>query len=90
MIRNGNSLKAKAVEKLLSNNNIEFRRGGACGGNHLRQPYLREYLGEGHPGLSDFPNADYAHFFAYYLGNYPGLSQGEIDWLCGIINSVEF
>jgi CDP-6-deoxy-D-xylo-4-hexulose-3-dehydrase len=90
MIREGNPQKSSALEELLNRNEIEFRRGSACGGNHLRQPYLKDYLGDQHPGLKDFSNAEYAHFFGYYLGNFPSLENSQIDWLCKTINTVEF
>ena len=31
------------IEKMLNDNNIEFRRGLSGGGNQLRQPYIKEY-----------------------------------------------
>ena len=54
------------LEKTLSKNNIEFRRGGAGGGNQLRQlPYLKKYVKN--IQISKFGNVEHMHFFGYYL-----------------------
>ena len=59
------------LEKLMKRNNIEFRRGGAGGGNQLRQPYLKNYI----KGLDikKFKNVEHMHFYGYYIGNFPSL-----------------
>lgn len=66
---------------------IEFRRGTAGGGNHLRQPYLKKLLGE--QKLENFPVVDYVHFFGFYIGNYPSLETGKIESLCAVLNAVK-
>ena len=65
---------------------IEFRRGSAGGGNQLRQPYLRERLGELY---KNFPNVDHVHFHGFYIGNFPSLEPKTIRELCQILNSVK-
>ena len=64
---------------------IEFRRGSAGGGNQLRQPYLRELLGD---VFHNYPNVDHIHFHGFYIGNYPSLEPQTIVRLCKILNSV--
>jgi len=71
--------------KRMSEENIEFRRGSAGGGNQLRQPYLRKILGETY---QNFPEVDHVHFNGFYIGNFPSLEEDKILKLCGILNSV--
>jgi len=71
---------------LLSKNNIEFRRGSVGGGNQLRQPYIKNYVGTNVP--KKYPITDHIHFFGFYIGNYPDLKKTEIDFICKIINSA--
>jgi CDP-6-deoxy-D-xylo-4-hexulose-3-dehydrase len=66
---------------------IEFRRGTAGGGNHLRQPYLKKLLGE--QDLSKFPVVDNIHFFGFYIGNFPTLQEDKIRSLCRLLNSID-
>jgi len=77
------------LEKVFHDNDVEYRRGSAGGGNQLRQPYVRK--------LSKFSNvdpasvtpiADHVHFYGMYLGNYPELDCNSIDYLCSIINRI--
>ena len=65
---------------------IEFRRGSAGGGNQLRQPYLRERLGDLY---QNFPSVDHVHFHGFYIGNFPSLEPQMVRELCQILNSVE-
>jgi len=64
---------------------IEFRRGSAGGGNQLRQPYLRELLGD---IFSKFPQVEHIHFYGFYIGNFPSLEERKILRLCEILNSA--
>tara|TARA_B100001057_G_C22832777_1_gene944021 strand:+ start:163 stop:1341 length:1179 start_codon:yes stop_codon:yes gene_type:complete len=75
------------LEKLLTKNGIEFRRGNAGGGNQLRQPYLRKYVKN--INLKNFPNVEHIHHFGYYIGNYPSLTKNKIIQLCNIINKLK-
>lgn len=76
------------LEKILSNNNIEFRRGNAGGGNQLRQPYLKKILKKNN--LKEFANVDHVHFFGYYIGNYPSLTLSKINKICTVLNDIEY
>ena len=73
-------------EKVLLKNNIEFRRGNAGGGNQLRQPYLRNFVKN--VNLKNFKVVDHIHFFGYYIGNYPSLTEPKIKKICDILNSI--
>ncbi len=75
------------LEKTMKNNNIEFRRGNAGGGNQLRQPYLSKYTKK--INFNEFKNVDHIHFYGYYIGNYPSLSQLKIKKISKILNSVK-
>jgi len=74
------------VEKSLTSNGIEFRRGSAGGGNQLRQPYLNKIVPKDY--WKQFPNTEHIHHFAWYIGNYPSLSERKIKEICGVLNSV--
>ena len=75
------------LEKLMIKSGIEFRRGNAGGGNQLRQPYLKKYLKR--INFNRFKNVEHAHFFGYYIGNYPSLKTKKINKICNILNSLE-
>jgi len=80
----------KFVQRLMGKmqeNGIEFRRGSAGGGNQLRQPYLQHIVPDGY--YKNFPEVEHIHFYGFYIGNYPDLSDEEVDDLCNILNSVE-
>ena len=76
----------RKLTTLLDNNEIEYRRGSAGGGNQLRQPYLKNlfpvkfYL--------KFKNTEHVHFYGMYIGNYPSLSKENIDLIINTINSA--
>jgi len=74
------------LEKILNKFNIEFRRGGAGGGNQLRQPYLKNYLKN--ITKKNFKNVDHMHFFGYYIGNFPNLKKEKIKKICRILNAI--
>ena len=74
------------LEKMMRMNNIEFRRGNAGGGNQLRQPYLYQYTKK--INLKNYKNVDHVHFYGYYIGNYPSLSEIKIKKICKILNSI--
>ena len=65
---------------------IEFRRGSAGGGNQIRQPYMKGIVPDNHH--LNFPEVEHVHFYGFYIGNFPSLSNEEVDELCVIINSV--
>jgi len=71
----------------MKENGVEFRRGSAGGGNQLRQPYLQGVVPDGY--YKSFPEVEHIHFYGFYIGNYPDLSDKEVDDICNILNSVE-
>lgn len=78
-------LMSDLCEQLL-NHSIEFRRGSAGGGNQLRQPYLRDFVGA--EEWLQYPNTEHVHFYGLYIGNFPNLTDHEIDYILDVINSV--
>ena len=70
----------------MQDESIEFRRGSAGGGNQLRQPYVRKFLGN---VFMDFPEVEHIHFFGFYIGNFPSLEEEEVLMLCNKLNSVD-
>lgn len=78
------------VQKLMikmRESGVEFRRGSAGGGNQIRQPYLKGIVPKDHH--LDFPQTEHVHFYGFYIGNFPDLTNDEIDEICAIVNSVE-
>ena len=65
---------------------VEFRRGSAGGGNQIRQPYLKGIVPDGHH--REFPETEHVHFYGFYIGNFPDLSDEKVDEFCAILNSV--
>ncbi len=78
----------KILENTLIKKSIEFRRGNAGGGNQLRQPYLKPYLKN--INLKNFKEVDHIHFFGYYIGNYPSLTNDKIRKICKILNFISY
>lgn len=77
----------RRVCSALDQNEIEYRVGGAGGGNQLRQPYLRDLLP--HPEyFTEFQSAEHMHFYGCYIGNFPELALEDVDFICQIINDA--
>lgn len=74
------------VTSLLRACRVEFRRGTSGGGNHLRQPYLRNRVGP--VDLENFPHVEHVHFYGMYLGNFPELEPEKIGKLCELLNQL--
>jgi CDP-6-deoxy-D-xylo-4-hexulose-3-dehydrase len=77
------------VQRLMSKmrqSGVEFRRGSAGGGNQIRQPYLTSLVPIDHH--KEFPQVEHIHFFGFYIGNFPDLTNAEVDEICALINSV--
>ena len=72
--------------KVMSESGVEYRRGSAGGGNQTRQPYIKEMLPKG--SYLNYPETEHIHFFGFYIGNFPDLSDSDIDDICSILNSV--
>ena len=75
----------KKLEINMKDNNIEFRKGMAGGGNQLMQPYIKKYIKNFK--INDFKEVNHIHHYGYYIGNYPDLKKEKIDKICKIINS---
>jgi CDP-6-deoxy-D-xylo-4-hexulose-3-dehydrase len=86
VLRRPDAAFCQRVIQVLHEHGVEFRRGTAGGGNQLRQPYLRQLLGE--PDLSRFPIVEHVHFYGFYIGNYPGLECEKILTLCSLLNDI--
>ncbi len=86
ILKDGTPEKVERVMNVLRENKIEFRRGLSGGGNQVRQPYLRPYVGPDE--YKKFPKTDYCHFYGFYIGNYPGLPESKIKQLCELLNKV--
>jgi len=85
ILKEPSDLLAKKLMEAMEENQIEYRRGSAGGGNQLRQPYLKNYSDQ---VFSDFPNVEHIHFYGFYIGNYPDLKRQEIVDICKVINSI--
>lgn len=70
----------------MKENEIEFRRGSAGGGNQIRQPYLNGIVPQNHH--LNFPQVEHVHFFGFYIGNFPDLMLEEVDSICEVLNKV--
>jgi len=84
ILRKPDTMLRDNVMQALRSRGIEFRRGTSGGGNQLRHPYIKNYLGE--LDLKDFPNVDHVHFYGFYIGNYPELERDKILELCQLLN----
>ena len=76
----------KKLTSLLDNEEIEYRRGSAGGGNQLRQPYLKNIFPD--KFYLKFKNTEHVHFYGMYIGNYPTLSKENIDLIIKTVNSA--
>lgn len=85
VLREPNRDLCQNVMNAMKQHGVEFRRGLSGGGNQVRQPYLRKYVGA--EAWKDFPRVDHVHFYGFYLGNYPGLEPEKILQLCELLNS---
>lgn len=86
VIRDPNPILYENVVDALHSHNVEFRRGTSGGGNQLRQPYIKPYVGD--DAYKNFPKVDHIHFYGFYIGNYPDLEQEKIMQLCDILNAL--
>ena len=74
------------LEDAMRASGVEFRRGSAGGGNQLRQPYLKDLVDT--TEWEKFPETEHIHFFGWYIGNFPGLSEEKIVSLCDLLNKT--
>ncbi|HVC97348.1 MAG TPA: hypothetical protein VND64_26945, partial [Pirellulales bacterium] len=87
VLRRADPVLGREVTTALAGSGVEFRRGTAGGGNQLRQPYLRKFLGR--DLWREFPRVDHIHFYGYYIGNYPELPRWKIERLCEVLNELQ-
>ena len=86
ILKNADTNLMARLETCLTENGIEYRRGSAGGGNQLRQPYLSGLITDGL--WADFPETEHIHFYGLYIGNFPDLNRGEIDFICQVLNNA--
>lgn len=87
ILKNKDDGLSNRLEQSLAENDIEYRKGSAGGGNQLRQPYLREMFQEA-DYYKNFPNTEHIHFYGYYIGNFPSLELADVDFVCNVINAA--
>ncbi|HQU42685.1 MAG TPA: DegT/DnrJ/EryC1/StrS family aminotransferase, partial [Pirellulales bacterium] len=86
VLKRPDPLLAECVARALRSAGVEFRRGMSGGGNQLRQPYLRRYLGADQ--WQEYPRVEHVHFYGFYVGNYPDLPREKIVALCDLLNGL--
>ncbi len=86
ILKNADTALRDRIEAGMRAAKVEFRRGTSGGGNQLRQPYARKWVGDRE--YENYPEVDHVHFYGYYIGNYPDLDQGKILELCAFLNQA--
>lgn len=87
ILKDADDARVQRLMNLMDDNDVEYRRGSAGGGNQVRQPYLRTIVGEN--AYQQYPEIEHIHWYGFYLGNYPDLSLAEIDELVDILNRLD-
>lgn len=85
ILKQKNSEFMDRLSRTLKEKGVEFRRGSAGGGNQLRQPYLKGLIDI---NLDEFPNTEHVHFYGMYIGNFPNMTNEEVDEIAKILNGV--
>lgn len=87
LLRKPDDVLFQKVTTALQENDVEFRRGTAGGGNLARQPFVRKQM----PGFdpTTLKNAEQIHMYGLYTGNYPDLKQEKIISLCELLNGID-
>lgn len=89
ILKEKDNARMKRLQDILKNNNVEFRRGSAGGGNQLRQPYIEKMnLSKTYDLEKDTPVAEHIHFYGLYIGNYPDLDKNDIIQICEMIKKA--
>jgi CDP-6-deoxy-D-xylo-4-hexulose-3-dehydrase len=86
VLKKPDAVLCERVMRTLKAHGVEFRRGTSGGGNQLRQPFVRNRLGD--QPLENYPEVDHIHFYGFYIGNYPELAPEKIHQLCELLNSI--
>ena len=84
ILKKRNKKLLNTILKNLDKNGIEYRMGGAGGGNQLRQPYLKYFVKK--KQLKKFKNTEHIHFYSFYIGNYPELSYKNLNKIINALN----
>lgn len=87
ILKNADERFCNSMMEALKNAGVEFRRGTSGGGNQLRQPYLQGIVPLDE--YTKYPEVEHVHFYGFYIGNYPDLTEDEILGLCGLLNNIE-
>lgn len=74
--------KSKYIEQF-SGNGVEIRP--MIAGNLMRQPFAKKYI----KGEYSLPGCDKIHDCGFYFGNYPELTNTEIEMLCSALRSYK-
>lgn len=85
VLKNKDDTLMQRLMRTLSENDVEFRRGSAGGGNQLRQPYLQGIVPQN--SWLQYPITEHVHFYGMYIGNFPTLTLTEVDEIVAIVNS---
>ena len=86
ILKNADDKLVERLMKKMRDAGVEFRRGSAGGGNQIRQPYLKGIVPKDHH--LKFPQTEHVHFYGFYIGNFPDLTNQEIDEICDIVNAA--
>jgi CDP-6-deoxy-D-xylo-4-hexulose-3-dehydrase len=84
ILKNKNKKQLYKICKNMEKNGIEYRVGSAGGGNQLRQPYVKSLIKL--KNFKNYKNVEHIHFYAFYIGNYPDLSQKDILFITKVLN----
>ena len=71
-------LKNKYIKRFIENG-VEIRP--MIAGNIQRQPFYSTYVSS----IEDLPNTDLLHFNGFYCGNYPELSEKDLETISGCL-----
>ena len=85
ILKNPNKKAFARICEHLSDQEVEFRKGTAGGGNQVNQPYLKDYPYKTCGSLS---NVEHVHNFGLYVGNHTELEKDQIVTLAQQINSL--
>lgn len=85
IMKEGSLKQRNIIERVLTVNNIEFRRGLSGGGNQTLQPYIKNNF---NINQDEFPNVNYIHNYSWYVGNFPTLDKSQINYLVNTLNSI--
>ena len=50
--------------------------------------YVRDYFKNKRHNMKFYKNSEIVHFYSYYIGNFPSLTEKKIKSICKILNDV--